>query len=121
MLKLIAFSTVQSLFLVSGQIFLKFAMMRMDKFSFTLKFFKDFFTNWPMIGSGVCMLIGSLIWFYIIKHYEFSVAYPLISISYVFGMLASILIFHESIPVTRWVGVFLIMTGVFLVTKGATS
>lgn len=120
MLKLIAISTVQSLFLVSGQIFLKFAMMRMDKFSFTWKFFKDFFTNWPMIGSGLCMLTGSLIWFYVIKHYEFSVAYPLISISYVFGMLASIFIFHESIPATRWIGVFLIMTGVFLVTKGSS-
>jgi undecaprenyl phosphate-alpha-L-ara4N flippase subunit ArnE len=117
MLKLIVYSTIQCLFLVSGQIFLKFAMLRMDKFSFTWKFFKDFFTNWPMAASGISMLAASLIWFYIIKHYEFSVAYPMISFSYVFAMLASIFVFHETVPLTRWLGVFLIMSGVLLVAK----
>jgi undecaprenyl phosphate-alpha-L-ara4N flippase subunit ArnE len=105
------------LFLVSGQIFLKIAMLRLDKFSFTWKYFKDFFTNWPMAASGISMVAASLLWFYILKHFEFSVAYPMISISYVFGMLAAIFVFHETVPLIRWFGVFLIMSGVFLVTK----
>ena len=63
------------------------------------------------------MLIASLIWFYILKHFDFSVAYPLISISYLIGMVAAFFVFHETIPFTRWIGVVLIMVGVFLVTK----
>jgi undecaprenyl phosphate-alpha-L-ara4N flippase subunit ArnE len=117
MLKLILYSTVQSLFLVSGQIFLKFAMARTGKFSLTWTYIKELMVNWPLAASGVSMLLASLIWFYILKHYEFSVAYPMISISYVFGMLAAVFIFHETVPVTRWIGVFLIMGGLFLVTK----
>jgi len=117
MLKLISYATIQSLFLVSGQVFLKLAMMRMDKFSFTWKFFKAAMQNWQFAACGVCMLIASLIWFYILKHYEFSMAYPLISISYLLMMLASIFIFHETIPFTRWIGVVLILVGVLLVTK----
>jgi undecaprenyl phosphate-alpha-L-ara4N flippase subunit ArnE len=117
MLKLIALSTAQSLFLVSGQIFLKFAMMHIGRFSLTWTYAKDVLTCWPLAASGLSMLGASLIWFYILKHYEFSVAYPLISISYVFGMMASIFIFHETVPLIRWIGVFLIMSGVLLVTK----
>jgi len=41
----------------------------------------------------------------------------LISISYIFMMLASIFIFHETIPVTRWIGVVLILSGLFFITK----
>jgi undecaprenyl phosphate-alpha-L-ara4N flippase subunit ArnE len=117
MLKLILFSTVQSLFLVSGQIFLKFAMARTGKFRFTWEYIRELMVNWPLAASGICMALASLVWFYILKHYEFSVAYPMISISYIFGMLAAIFIFHETIPTMRWIGVFLIMSGVYLVTK----
>jgi len=117
MLKLISYITVQSLFLVSGQVFLKLAMMQMGKFSFTWKFFKVAVLNWQFAVCGACMLTASLIWFYILKHFEFSIAYPLISISYLIGMVAAIFVFHETIPYTRWIGVVLIMVGVFLVTK----
>ncbi|MDD4589310.1 MAG: EamA family transporter [Parabacteroides sp.] len=117
MLKLLSLSITQSLFLVASQILLKIAISRMESFSFTWKFFKSAIMNWSLACSGISIVVASLIWFYILKHFEFSVAYPLISISYIFGMLASIYIFHEIVPVTRWIGVFLIMSGVFFITR----
>mgnify|MGYP001738475588 FL=1 len=53
---------------------------------------------------------------YIVKHFPLSQAYPLISLSYVMGMLAAVFIFHEAVPLIRWVGVALIMVGVVLVS-----
>ena len=44
-------------------------------------------------------------------------AYPLASMSYVFGMLAAIFIFHEEVPLTRWLGVVLIMGGCYFIAK----
>ena len=44
-------------------------------------------------------------------------AYPLISISYIFGVLAARFVFHETIPLTRWIGVLVIIVGVFLVVQ----
>lgn len=44
-------------------------------------------------------------------------AYPMISLSYVMGMLAAVLIFHEHVPVTRWIGLGLIIIGVVLVVQ----
>jgi undecaprenyl phosphate-alpha-L-ara4N flippase subunit ArnE len=89
----------------------------MEPFGFNWKFIKSALFNWQFASSGMCVAAASLIWFYIVKHFDLSVAYPLISISYVFGMLASVFIFHETVPASRWIGVGFIMAGVVFLTK----
>ena len=44
-------------------------------------------------------------------------AYPMVSLSYIFGMFAAILVFHEQVPLIRWAGVLLIMAGCVLIAK----
>ena len=117
MLKLVVLATFQSFLLASSQVFLKLATMRMDKFSFSLSFFKALLLNWQLAFSGVCICTATIIWMYILKRFELSVAYPLISISYIFGMLASVFIFKEAVPFTRWIGVGFIMLGVIFLVK----
>lgn len=117
MLKLVVLSVIQCLFFASGQVFLKYAMVRIGKFSWTWDFFKELLINWPLLGSGTCMGIGVIIWFYILRHFDFSAAYPLIGMSYIFGVIAAVFIFHETVPYTRWIGVALIIIGVFFVAR----
>jgi undecaprenyl phosphate-alpha-L-ara4N flippase subunit ArnE len=88
----------------------------MEPFGFSWKFFKSALFNWQFASSGLCVVAASLIWFYIVKHFDLSVAYPMISISYVFGMLAAIFIFHETVSLSRWIGVGFIMLGVIFLT-----
>jgi uncharacterized membrane protein len=117
MIKLIILSTIQSLFLVLSQIFLKIAIARMGTFNFSWEYFKQVVVNWQLALSGISIVLATLLWMQILKHFDFSIAYPMISISYVFGMLAAVFIFHENIPMTRWIGVALIMLGVIFVAK----
>ena len=108
---------LQSLLLAGGQVLLKFALNRMLPFAWTAAFWKSVFVNWQFAACGICYGAGSLLWFYIIKHFPFSMAYPMVSLSYVMGMFAAIIFFHEQIPMTRWIGVFLIMSGCVLIAK----
>lgn len=108
---------IQSLLLAGGQVLLKFALARMLPFSMTLAFWKSVFVNWQFAACGLCYGAGSLLWFYIIKHYPFSMAYPLVSLSYVFGMVAAIVFFHEDVNLIKWIGVLLIMTGCYLIAR----
>jgi undecaprenyl phosphate-alpha-L-ara4N flippase subunit ArnE len=117
MWKLILLSVTQCLFLCGGQVFLKLAVGKTGTFRFAWSFFRSLLANWHFLASGLCMAAASCLWMYLLKRYELSVAYPMISISYVFGMLASIYVFHETVPLMRWLGVFLIMTGVILIAK----
>jgi undecaprenyl phosphate-alpha-L-ara4N flippase subunit ArnE len=119
MLKLICCSVIQCAFLAAGQVFLKFALAKFGKFSWTWTFFREILTNWWFPASGLSMIAASAIWFYILKHHDLSLAYPLLSISYIFGTLAAIFIFHETVSATRWIGVLLIMLGVAFLAKPA--
>ncbi|GHS87829.1 hypothetical protein FACS1894201_09180 [Bacteroidia bacterium] len=89
----------------------------MAKFSLTWAFVGELLTNWWLLASGICMAGATVLWLYIVKHFDFSMVYPMISLSYVFGMLAAVYIFHETVPMTRWLGVLLIMGGVVLIAK----
>lgn len=96
---------------------LKFALKVMGNFSWSMSFFVSQLTNLWWLGCGLCYGAATVLWMYIIKNFPFSMAYPMISMSYVFGMLAAMFIFHETIPLTRWIGVALIMLGCILVAK----
>ena len=119
MLKLICASIIQCMFLAAGNVFLKLGLEKSGAFSWTWKFFRDFFMNWWMIGSGLSMVAATVIWFYILKNNEISLAYPLISISYIFATIAAIFVFNETVPLTRWLGVLLIMIGVAFLAKSS--
>ena len=114
---LLPLAVVQSLLLASGQVLLKFALARMLPFGWTAAFWKSVFVNWQFAACGLCYGAGSLLWFYILKHYPFSMAYPMVSLSYVFGMIAAIVFFHEPVSLGKWFGVLLIMAGCYFIAK----
>ncbi|MBR6333851.1 MAG: EamA family transporter [Bacteroidales bacterium] len=116
-MRLIVLAIIQSVLLCSGQVFLKFALQKMDAFSWKWSFFASQLTNWWWLACGVAYGTGAVLWMYILKNFPFSRAYPLISLSYVFGMVAAVLVFHETVPATRWIGVLLIMAGCYFVAQ----
>ena len=116
-MRLLLISIVQSILLCSGQVLLKLALQRMGAFSWTLDFFSRNLTNWWFLACGICYGCATALWLYIIKNFPFSMAYPMVSLSYIFGMFAAILVFHEQVPLIRWAGVLLIMAGCVLIAK----
>ncbi len=116
-LKLLPLSLLQCMLLSGGQVLMKFGLTKAGDFSWTWGYFQRLLINWQFIGCGICYGIGSVLWMYIIKNFPFSMAYPMVSISYVMGMFAAIIFFHEHIPMIRWVGVFLILSGCVLIAK----
>lgn len=116
-MRLLLLAMTQSLLLAGGQVLLKFALVRMLPFAMTMAFWKSVFVNWQFAACGVCYGAGSVLWFYIIKHYPFSMAYPLVSLSYVFGMIAAVVFFHEQVDCLKWIGVLLIMAGCYLIAR----
>lgn len=117
MLRLLLLSIVQSFCLAMGQVFLKFAVVKMHKFAFTWEWFKEVLTNYWLALTGVSMGLATVLWLYILRHYPLSEAHPLTCLSFIFALLASAFLLHESVPVTRWIGVGIIMVGVFFVAK----
>jgi drug/metabolite transporter (DMT)-like permease len=72
----------------------------------------------PLIILGIALYgLATVIWIYLLSKFPLSVLYPLQSLAYVFGMVVALLIFHEHISATRWIGVAVIIFGVYLISK----
>ncbi|MDR0941504.1 MAG: EamA family transporter [Bacteroidales bacterium] len=118
MIKPVVFTIIQCFLLASGQVCFKFAVEKITKLQFSREFFvNSILTNWWLLATGICMTLAGILWGYILKHFEFSVAYPITAFAYIFGVLAAIFIFHETVSATRWIGVALIILGAFFVAK----
>lgn len=114
---LLPLAIIQAMMLAGGQILMKLALAHMGPFSWSWRFIHSQLTNWWWLACGICFGGASLLWLYILKHYPFSVAYPLSSMAYIFGMIAASIFFHEQVSVSGWLGVLLIVLGSFLVTR----
>ena len=60
----------------------------------------------------------TLIWLVVLSRIKLSVAYPMISLGYMFSILFSWLLFKEDVPKIRVLGAFVICIGVYLVSMG---
>ena len=117
MWKLMGLVALQTLFLSGGQVFLKLAMEKLGKFEWTWAYFKTVLVDWWLMACGISFAVATVLWLYILKKFPFSQAYPLTSLSCVFGMIAAWLVFGESIPFSRWIGLILVVLGCFLIMK----
>jgi len=117
MWRIIPYAVLQSALLTCGQVFLKMALSRTGAFAWTREFWVGLLTNGWFAACGLCYAVSSLLWMYIVRAFPFSTAYPLVSLSYVMGMVAAVVVFHEEVSAVKWLGVGLIVLGCMLIAK----
>ncbi len=70
----------------------------------------------PYIISGIVLYIAAtFIWFVVLSKAALSAVYPLQSLAYVLGAVLGLVIFKENVPVIRWIGIFVVICGVYLI------
>lgn len=103
------------IFLVTGQTLWKIGLSGMDV-EFTVYGVIKMIINPYILGGLSIYSVATVIWFYILSKAELSVVYPLQSLCYVAAAVVALLIFKENIPLTRWLGIGLIVLGACLVS-----
>lgn len=79
--------------------------------------FLSVITNWQII-SGMALYGFGAILVIIALRGEVTVLYPIITSSYIWVSLASSYFFNETIGILRWIGIFLIIMGILMITFG---
>jgi len=101
---------------VVGQVSLKKGMLLSGSADLNFNLIKVIFTPYIFLGL-VLYAIAMFLWLSILSRVELSYAYPMLSLSYAFIILASWLIFKEHISFLRLMGVFFICLGVMMVGR----
>lgn len=107
----------QSILLTLTQFFLKLGVKNIGRIEWSWEYWKTIFLNWQISLSGICGIGALAIWVTLLKKHDFSLVYPLTAISYILGVVIAYFFLHESVPLTRWIGVIIIMIGVYFIVK----
>ena len=78
-----------------------------------------FGTPWIIVGF-VCYGLSSVLWLDVLSKLDFSLAFPMVSLTYVFSQIIGHFLFHETIGPARLLGVVLILAGLFFVVRSGT-
>lgn len=77
----------------------------------------SFFTN-PFVLLGIASVgMSSIFWLAALSKADLSYAYPMISMGYIITAVASWMFFEENLTIIRMAGIFIICSGVFLMSK----
>ncbi len=124
MISTILLGLVAIMLLSAGQTALKFGLNAIDGVSLSngiTSFLKIFQTPWIIVGFA-CYGLSSILWLDVLSKLDFSLAFPLVGLTYVFTLLIGRFFFGEVFGWERIVGVMLILGGVFfLVRSGGTG
>jgi multidrug transporter EmrE-like cation transporter len=105
---------------VTGETMLKKGINGLDGLDFApptlLPTFLRIFTT-PIILLGFIFIFGgALFWLAVLSKWDLSLAYPLLSISYILSLFIGALVLGEHITPLRIVGVVVVVVGVVLLT-----
>ncbi|OIP96642.1 hypothetical protein AUK40_04770 [Candidatus Wirthbacteria bacterium CG2_30_54_11] len=114
-----AIVVINLIFSVVGQLFIKKGVDQVGGFvpEKWFSFFVASFTN-PLILLGESLyLIGAFLWLVVLTKINLSVAYPMLSLGYVFILIFSAWWLHEPVTWVNTAGVMLICAGVVMVMR----
>ena len=107
----VALVTAAQVLLKAGTV--KFAAVSQSK-GVVSAFFK-IIVNPYIMGGTSCYVLSLVLWIYILTRAKLSMAYPIMSLSYVTVMVLSVLLFRENINFNQWIGALLIVVGTSLI------
>lgn len=107
----------------AAQLMLKAGMSQIGHFEFSLEnavpIGMKVMMNIPII-SGLCMYAFSVVvWLLVLSRVQVSYAYPMLSIGYVVNAIAANYFFGEPLTSMRMLGIFIIISGVYLVAQSS--
>jgi drug/metabolite transporter (DMT)-like permease len=79
--------------------------------------FLSLFVRGEIWGGFIMYALSGICWLWVLSRARLSVVYPLLSLSFPVVVGLSAVLFSESIPAIRWIGVGVIVSGVSLLPR----
>ena len=112
---------INAVMTASAQVLLKLGVNTLGgvQLDHSLSFFWKAATS-PFVITGTVLYVLSLaLWLVILTKASVSFAYPIMSLSYVFGMTLAMLFLGEKVLPWQWIGATVIIIGTCIVAKSA--
>lgn len=122
MAKYIPLIMVGVLLNAAAQLLLKAGMNRIGHFEFSAANLVPIgwkvATNPPVIAGLTCYVVSVVVWLLALSRVDVSYAYPMLSAGYIVNAIAAWYLFGEVLSPMKLAGIFVIILGVFLISRG---
>jgi drug/metabolite transporter (DMT)-like permease len=116
-------SLIAIMLLSAGQTSIKFGLNNIGGVALNEgigSFLKLLQTPWVIVGF-LCYGLSAVLWLDVLSKLDFSLAFPLVGLTYVFTLLIGRFFFGEVVGWERLLGVALILAGVFFLARSGVS
>ena len=73
-----------------------------------------------LIWFGILMyIINFLIWLTVLSKVQLSIAFPVVSVSYIFAPIPAIVFLNENVGFLRWLGIASIIAGIYFLSRSS--
>lgn len=79
------------------------------------------FTNTPSLAGVALYFFAAVVWSYLLTKLDISFVQPILALTYVVTPLLAIVLLHEQVPATRWLGIAIIVAGVIVVARTSAA
>ncbi|MCB9098559.1 MAG: EamA family transporter [Anaerolineales bacterium] len=114
---------ISIMLLSAGQTSLKFGLNAIGGVSLAdgvAGIFKLLQTPWIIVGFGLYGL-SAVLWLDVLSKLDFSLAFPMVGLTYIFTLLIGRFFFGETIGWERMIGVAFILGGIFFLVRSGSS
>ncbi len=114
---------VSIMLLSAGQTSLKFGLNAIGGVSLgegVAGFIKLFQTPWIIVGFGLYG-VSAMLWLDVLSKLDFSLAFPMVGLTYVFTLLIGRFFFGETVGWERTLGVAFIIFGIFFLIRSGNG
>lgn len=82
-----------------------------------LGFLLKLLTNFTAMAGMFLYFLAGVTWAYLLTKLDVSYVQPILALTYVATPILAIVLLHENVPLLRWVGILVIIAGVFIVAR----
>lgn len=85
-----------------------------------IEFLFKLFTNPQSLAGIFLYFLSAVTWSYLLTKLDISFVQPILALTYVVTPILAIFLLHENVPTLRWLGIVVIIFGVFIVARTAS-
>jgi drug/metabolite transporter (DMT)-like permease len=85
----------------------------------SIHFLVKMFTSPTVLGGMMLYFFSAAVWLYLLTKLDISVVQPILALTYVATPILAIIFLDEKVPLIRWLGILIIIFGVFVVARTA--
>ena len=79
------------------------------------------FTDITVLSGMTLYFLSAVVWLYLLTKLEISLVQPILALTYVITPILAIIFLGENVPPLRWIGIGVVIIGVFLIARSAAG